>query len=117
MKEKASPNSMEKSTFESGGETKTIDVRFLGFPTIYDFFQGDSIKHTFSGNTLMDLIHNIISHYGERVKEALWDQKIDMLDPSIQIMINKKYVKRTDLHNLTISQGDKVTFLKLLAGG
>jgi len=117
MTDRIPPNSKDEPAFKGSGETITIEVEFLGFPAIYDFFHGSSIEHTFSGNTLMDLIDDLISHCGERVREAFWDQKINGLDPSIQIMLNQEYVKGTDLHNLTISQGDKVTFLRLLAGG
>ena len=65
----------------------------------------------------MGLIESLFSDYGQCVREGLWDEKKDGLDPPIQIMINQKYTTRTDLNSITISQGDRVTFLKLLAGG
>jgi sulfur carrier protein ThiS len=100
-----------------GGQSKTVEVQFTGFPTIYDLFRGDTIRHSFSGKTLQELIADLISRYVERVKEALWDDKVNGLDPSIQIMVNRQYVKRTEFDKSIISHGDKVTFLRLLAGG
>jgi hypothetical protein len=99
------------------GENITIHVEFVGFPKIYDLFQGDRIELSFSGNTLMSLIESLFSDYGQCVREGLWDEKKDGLDPSIQIVINQEYTTCADLHRITVSQGDRVTFLKLLAGG
>jgi molybdopterin converting factor small subunit len=100
-----------------GGQSKTVEVQFTGFPTIYNLFQGDTIRHSFSGKTLQELIADLISTHGERIREALWDDKVNGLDPSIQIMVNRRYIWRADLDKPIVSQGDKVTFLRLLAGG
>jgi len=117
MKGKPSQGSKGTSVSVMVGEKITIHVEFVGFPKIYDLFQGDRIKHSFSGNTMMSLIESLISGYGQCIREGLWDEKNDGLDPTIQIMINQKYTTRNDLYSITISQGDRVTFLRLLAGG
>ena len=65
-----------------------IEIKFVGFPAIYDYLKKDHIWHTFSGRTLKDLIDDLFSHYGEEIRESLWDERIDELDPTIQIKVN-----------------------------
>ncbi len=94
-----------------------IEVEFVGFPTIYDIFQEVSHPHSFSGETLSDLIESLIEKYGERLIESLLDPGTHAFDPAIQIMVNRQYVGRESLHLKKMKEGDKVTFLRLLAGG
>jgi len=106
------------TSFRQRDEEKTgIEIVFVGFPKIYDFFQRDRIRYSFSGRTLKDLIDDLLVQYGQRVKESFWDERVNGLDPCIQIMINEEYVRGADPRNVELSQGDQVTFLKLLAGG
>ena len=94
-----------------------IEIKFLGFPAIYDYLKKDHIWHTFSGRTLKDLIDDLFSHYGEEIRESLWDERIDELDPTIQIKVNEKYLEAADPQTVRISENDSVTFFRLLAGG
>jgi hypothetical protein len=94
-----------------------IEILFTGFPKIYDFFSRNRITYTFSGKTVLDLVQDLIAHYGEPVMGALLEERTQRLDPTIQVRINEKYVKGEDLGRQGIEQGDKVLFLRLLAGG
>ena len=114
-KQPSRPN--RPSCHEHGEEKTGIHIVFVGFPKIYDFFQKDHIYYLFSGHTLKDLIEDLLVQYGKQIKESFWDESVKGLDPSIQIAINEKYVESTDLQNVELSQGDQVTFLRLLAGG
>ena len=93
-----------------------IEIEFAGFTTGYDFFQERRHSYTFSGNTLWELIENIIEGHGERIRESLVDKRTQALNPTIEIAINGKIV-RDNLHHQIIKEGDKVAFLKILAGG
>lgn len=94
-----------------------IEIEFIGFPTIYDIFQEGRHTCDFSGNGLWELIEDLIDRYGDRVKEPLMDPTSHTLDSVLQIMINQKYIKQDDFYHQKIEDGDKITFLKLLAGG
>lgn len=94
-----------------------IEVKFVGFPTVYDLIGTDHFHYNFSGQTLEDLITALFNEYGEIMKEALWDNRIDRLDPAVQIKISGKYVDTISLQNIELVQNDHVTFMKLLAGG
>lgn len=117
MESKQPPEPNRASHHEHGEEKTGIHIVFVGFPKIYDFFQKDHVYYLFSGHTLKDLIEDLLVQYGQQIKESFWDERLNRLDPSIQIMINEKYVKSADLQHAELSKGDKVTFLRLLAGG
>ena len=94
-----------------------VEIEFIGFPTIYDIFQEGYHACDFSGNSLWELIEDLIDRYGARVKESLMDPKSQTLDPALQIMINQQFITEDDFYRQKIEGGDKITFLRLLAGG
>ena len=117
MESKKPPEPNKASPHQDGGGKICIHITFVGFPKIYDFFQKDHINYYFSGNTLRDLVDDLIVRYGQQVKDSLWDERINRLDPCIQIVLNEKDVTSGDLRYVKLSEGDQVTFLRLLAGG
>jgi sulfur carrier protein ThiS len=98
-------------------EEKSVEIKLVGFPTLYDFFGGDCIQHIFSGHTLKDLIEELFHKYGNEISDDFWDKRIDRLDPTIQVVINGKFVETSNPQSVEISKDDHVTFLRLLAGG
>ena len=94
-----------------------IEIKLVGFPMIYDIFGEGFNTYASSNNTLSELIEDLIERYGERFSESLKDQRTKTLDPSIQIIINGKYIPREDFAQQRIEEDDKVIFLRLLAGG
>ena len=113
--ESSKPN--KTSDHEPDEEKTSIDIIFVGFPMIYDLFKKNHIHHSFSGRSLKDLIEDLLIQYGQQMKESLWDERSNGLDPCIQITINGRYVGGAELRSIEISQGDHVTFLRLIAGG
>ena len=107
----------KRSVKSSMMEEKSVEIELVGFPILYDFLKSDRIRHIFSGHTLKDLIEDLFHNYGEKIKETFWDRRIDRLDPTIQVMINGKFVKASDPQSVEISKDDHVTFFRLLAGG
>ena len=102
-----------------GGNDKQIrvEVRFIGFPSIYDFFHDDQVIHIFPGGTVSDLIHDLINRYRVPIGEAFLLERSGELDPTIQVRIDKDYLRRDDFDRSAIRDGDHVTFLRLMAGG
>jgi len=94
-----------------------IKIEFIGFPVIYDLFPEGSHPYTLPGDTLSQLIKNLVAHNDPRVKESLLDPGTNSLDPTIQIMVNKKLTPKDQIQKQKMQEGDQVTFLKLLAGG
>jgi len=94
-----------------------IKIEFIGFPVIYDLFPEGPHPHAVPGDTLSQLISDLIAHSDPRVKESLLDPRTKSLDPTIQIMVNKGLIPKDQIERKKIREGDEVTFLKLLAGG
>jgi sulfur carrier protein ThiS len=94
-----------------------ITIEFIGFPLIYDLFPEGFNSYNFQGDTLADLICDLVNRGEPKVKESLLDLRLKALDPTIQIMINKKLVSKDKISEEKIKEGDLVTFMRLLAGG
>jgi molybdopterin converting factor small subunit len=94
-----------------------IEIEFIGFPLIFDIFQGEGHTYIFRGSTLLELVEDLVERFGDRVRESMHDQRTEAFDRAIQIIINQKEYISGGLNQRTIEEGDKVTFLRLLAGG
>jgi sulfur carrier protein ThiS len=94
-----------------------IKIEFIGFPIIYDLFPEGAHPYSFSGNTIPQLVEDLIDKHGQRVKEALLEAGTKRMDPTIQIRINGKFILADDFQTYKMQEEDHVTFLKLLAGG
>jgi sulfur carrier protein ThiS len=94
-----------------------IRLEFIGFPIIYDLFPEGQHPYSFPGRTLPGLIEDLVAHEDPRVKESLLDPGTKSLDPTIQIMINRKLIPKEKISEQKVEEGDQVTFMKLLAGG
>lgn len=94
-----------------------IQLEFIGFPVIYDLFPQGTHPYRFPGGTLVQLVEDLIALNDSRVGESLLDPGTKSLDPTIQIMINRKLIPKEKIPEQKVEEGDHVTFMKLLAGG
>ncbi len=94
-----------------------IQLEFIGFPIIYDLFPEGPHLYTLEGNTLVQLIEELVAHEDPRVKETLLDPGTESLDPTIQIMVNQKFIPKAQMKEQKVGENNHVTFFKLLAGG
>jgi sulfur carrier protein ThiS len=94
-----------------------IKIEFIGFPVIYDLFPEGGHTYPFSGNSIPQLVGDLIDKRGQRLKEALLDAGTNKMDPTIQVRINGKFILADEMQTYEIHEEDQVTFLKLLAGG
>ena len=94
-----------------------IEIEFIGFPIIYDLFPEGRHPYSLSGNSVPQLVEDLIARYGQRLDEALREAGTKGMDPTIQIRVNEKFILREDMDRQELGEGDQVTFLKLLAGG
>jgi len=94
-----------------------IKIEFIGFPVIYDLFPEGTHPYCLSGKTIPELLEELIAGYGQRLKESLLDIGTNKMDPTIQVRINGKFILKEEIWREEIREGDRVAFLKLLAGG
>jgi len=93
-----------------------ISVEFLGFPTVSDVVGKKNLELDISGQTVKDVIDELINHYGRKVRDAFFDAQGNF-DLMIQIVHNGKSFIPSDKHSTPLNEGDSLTFMLLLAGG
>ena len=96
---------------------KQIEIKFVGFPKVYDFFKGPRIQYAFNGKTLLNLIEDLMVYYGEPLSKSFLIKRTQALDLTIQAKVNGTYIKREAFNCQVIKDGDRVTLLRLMAGG
>jgi sulfur carrier protein ThiS len=92
-------------------------IEFMGFPAIYHLFPEGLHPYRFEGTTLMDLVRDLADRRPPEVRESLLEGSTQSLDPTIQITINGRFVSKDEILRKKIHEGDRVAFLRLLAGG
>ena len=93
-----------------------IHVEFLGFPTVSDVIGKKKLDLEIAGNTVRNVIDELISIYGKKVREAFYDEKGNF-DVMIQITVNRKTFISANQHHSPLNDGDTLAFMLLLAGG
>jgi molybdopterin converting factor small subunit len=93
-----------------------IIVEFLGFPIVTDVIGKKKLELVAPGETLEDVINELITHYGEKVRDAFYNARGNF-DPMIQIALNGKSFIPVDKHDTLLEDGDSIVFMILLAGG
>ncbi len=94
-----------------------IRIEFIGFPLLYDLFREGAHPYTLAGETVVELVDELISQKGSLVQESLLVPGTQELDPTIQIRVNTKFISRDEIRQQKIEDGDHITFFRLLAGG
>jgi len=93
-----------------------INVEFLGFPMVSDVVGKKKLELDISGQTVKDVIDELIRRYGKKVRDAFYDTEGNF-DLMIQIALNGKSFIPADKHNTVLNEGDSLIFMLLLAGG
>jgi molybdopterin converting factor small subunit len=93
-----------------------IDVEFLGLPMVSELIGKKRLEVDFQGETVKDIIDELIKRYGKNVRDAFYDAggNFDMM---IQITLNGKSFITADKRNTPLKEGDSLIFMVLLAGG
>jgi len=93
-----------------------IRVKFVGFPDLRRILGGKEISVALEQGSFGELIRNLNSSYGASIREGLLDENGDV-DQSVQVLINEQdWISREDF-SFRLSDGDRVTFLLMVAGG
>jgi molybdopterin converting factor small subunit len=93
-----------------------IDITFLSLPKVTKITGSKSITLNFSGQTINDLLNELVKKYGTELGQFLLDDsgKLDMV---FKIILNQKdWIKRDQL-NKVLRDGDQLTIMMLVGGG
>jgi len=93
-----------------------INLEFIGFAGLYDLFKKRR-GYTLAGGTIFDLVEDLVLKHGQTAARELLSRETGWLDPVIQVRINEAYLEEESLKVRRLEEGDRVVFLKLLAGG
>jgi MoaD family protein len=93
-----------------------IHVEFLGFPMVSDVIGKKNMELDIPGNTVKDLIDELIRLYGNKVREAFYDEK-GRFDVTLQVSLNGKIFIPAVKQHTPLNEGDTLIFMLLLAGG
>jgi len=93
-----------------------INVEFLGFPMVSDVIGKKKLELDVSGETVKDVIDELIKNYGKKVRDAFYDTEGNF-DLMVQIALNGKSFIPADKHHTPLKDGDNLIFMLLLAGG
>lgn len=93
-----------------------INITFLSLPKVTKIIGSKSILFNFSGQTISDLLNELVKKYGTELGQFLLDDsgKLDMI---FKMILNKKdWIKRTQLDKV-LKDGDQLTIMMLVGGG
>jgi molybdopterin converting factor small subunit len=93
-----------------------IHVEFLGFPTVSDVVGKNKLELDIPGNTVKDVIDELIRVYGRKVRAAFYDEK-GRFDATLQMALNGRDFIPADKQHTPLNEGDTLIFMLLLAGG
>jgi len=93
-----------------------INVEFLGLPLVSKVIGKKKLELDFPGQTVKDVIDELIRRYGTKMKDGLCDPQGNF-DLTIQISLNWKSFIPVDKHDTPLSEGDNLIFMLLVAGG
>jgi MoaD family protein len=93
-----------------------VRVEIVGVPMLSDVIGKKKFELNIPGQTVKDLIEELIRKYGQKVRKVLYGER-GTFDPMIQIALNGEKWIAADRHDTTLSEGDTLIFMILLAGG
>jgi hypothetical protein len=93
-----------------------IWVKFVGFPDLRHVIGGKEISVALEQGLFGELIRHLDITYGASIRKGLLDEN-GHVDQSVQVLINEQdWISREDA-SFRLNDGDRVTFLLMVAGG
>lgn len=91
-----------------------LDIRLV--PDLAELVGKDEIDFEFEGETISDMVNELVSKYGAKAREALYDSG-GRFDGMIQIILNKEKWIRSDDLSTPLKDDDGVSLMLLIGGG
>jgi MoaD family protein len=85
-------------------------------PGLPEVIGDNELDIEFAGTTVSDLIETLVDRYGQKAKEALFDE-LGKFDPMVQVLLNGEEWVTQDQLNTTLQDGDSLVFMMMMAGG
>ena len=92
-----------------------IELKIL-LPVLPEAIGRKELEVEFAGETVNDLIDHLVSQYGRKARQALYDER-GKLDPMVQILLNGEEWVTHDRLDRPLQEGDHVFLMIMLAGG
>ncbi len=93
-----------------------VTLKILALPMLSQAVGAKEVAIDFEGETVNDLIEDLVQRFGPKAKQALYDEKGE-LDLMIQILLNEKEWVTRDRLDTPLKEGDTLAFMFLAAGG
>jgi molybdopterin converting factor small subunit len=93
-----------------------LRVRLVGFPEIRGRWGTDSTELDFEGSTVGDLLQRFQSDHADPAGTKVLGRE-GRLDPDVQLIRNGREWLPPDRLDETLSDGDEITLVVLVAGG
>jgi MoaD family protein len=100
---------------DEGRELMKVHLKIL-LPVLPEAIGRKELEVEFVGETVNDLIEHLVTQYGRKAKQALYDKQ-GKLDPVIQILLNGQEWITHDQLNTILKDGDNVMLMMMMAGG
>jgi len=91
-----------------------LDIRLV--PALAKLIGKNEIGFEFEGETVGDMVKELVSKYGLKARDALYDSR-GCFDGMIQIILNKQKWITTDKLETPLKNNDNVSLMLLIAGG
>jgi MoaD family protein len=92
-----------------------VNLKIL-LPGLAEVIGRTELEIEFDGETVRDMIEFLITTYGRKARQALYDENGEF-DLLIQVLINGEQWVTKDLFDTTLKDGDNVIILIMMAGG
>jgi molybdopterin converting factor small subunit len=92
-----------------------VQLKIL-LPVLPEAIGCKDLQVEFAGDTVSDLIEHLIARYGQKARQALYDDT-GQLDPVVQILLNGEKWVTHDRLDTVLHDGDDVMLALMLAGG
>lgn len=93
-----------------------VALKVLALPMLSQAIGAKEVAIDFEGETVNDLIEDLVKRFGPQAKRALYDEKGEV-DLMIQILLNEKEWVTRDRLDTPLKEGDTLAFMFLAAGG
>lgn len=85
-------------------------------PALPEAIGDNELVVEFAGTTVSDLIKTLVDQYGQKARQALYDEK-GKFDPLVQVLLNGEEWVTQDRLDTTLQDGDSLVFMMMMAGG
>jgi MoaD family protein len=85
-------------------------------PTLPEVIGRKELQVEFAGETISDLLEYLVTRYGKKAKQALYNEK-GKLDPMVQVLLNGREWVTNDQLDALLHDGDDIVLMMMIAGG